>query len=93
LHLFGCGVGGDIKIFGSKPQHEIANTPSDHEGLEPRMLKAFNGANGRTRDHPSIDAHAAAPVDAGVVLEGPAMARLVARGEPGQRTKKFLDHA
>ncbi|MFM1827451.1 MAG: hypothetical protein RLY67_832, partial [Pseudomonadota bacterium] len=31
--------------------------------------------------------------DAGVVLEGSAMARLVARGKPGQRAKKFLDHA
>ena len=41
LDLFWRGIGGDIKIFGSESEYQIAHSATDNECLESRALQGL----------------------------------------------------
>ena len=56
LHLFGRGVGSDVKVFGAQAQQQIAHRAAHHIGRKAGILQSAHHIGGALIDQGGVDA-------------------------------------
>ncbi len=56
LNLFGCGVGGHVKILGCQSDHQVTHRATNDVGLKTRVLERSHHVDGIFIDQSDINA-------------------------------------